>query len=87
MATNSPANLRKPLRTNRSSKSKSAYKTVEVSCFDLARLLDWCETSVMQLNSDGSTIGISDIEWYRDAHRAISLAFWASIKTGWRISK
>lgn len=87
MATNSLANLRKPLRTDRSSKSKSAYKTVEVSCFDLARLLDWCENSVMHLNSDGSTIGISDIEWYRDAHRAISLAFWTCTRTCRRKSR
>lgn len=63
---------------------KFEYKTVEVSAFDLARLLDWCENSVLPLNSDDSTIGISDIEWYRDAHRAISLAFWACTKIGWR---
>lgn len=86
MATNSPANVRKPMRTNRSSNSKSAYKTVEVSCFDLARLLDFCEIATIKTQS-GKRVSIDAIDWYRDAHREINLAFWACIKTGWRASK
>lgn len=86
MATNSPATLRKPLRTNRSSKSKSAYKTVEVSCFDLARLLDYCESATITTQS-GKQVTIDAIDWYRDAHRAISLAFWACVHTGWRMAR
>lgn len=83
MATNSPANLRKPLRTKRSSTNNSLYKMVEVSCFDLARLLDFCESATITTQS-GKQVSIDEIDWYRDAHREINLAFWACIKTGWR---
>lgn len=83
MATNSPANLRKPLRTKRSSNSNSVYKTVEVSCFDLARLLDFCENATITTKS-GEQVSIDAIDWYREAHREIDLAFWACIRTGWR---
>lgn len=75
MATNSPANLRKPLRTHRAVKSTSAYRVFEVSCLDLARLLDWCDSSFIRRNSDGSTIGIRDIEWFRDAYDSVNQAF------------
>lgn len=83
MAINSPANVRKPMRTKPSSRSTSVYKTVEVSCFDLARLLDWCESSTITTKS-GEQVSIDAIDWYREAHREIELAFWACTKTGWR---
>lgn len=67
MATNSPADLRKPLRTHQAVKAKSMYRQIEVSCLDLARLLDWCDNSVV-LRQDGSTFGIHDSVWYRDAY-------------------
>lgn len=67
MATNSPADRRKPLRTHQAVKAKSAYRTIEVGCLDLARLLDWCDSSVV-LRQDGSTFGIHDSAWYRDAY-------------------
>lgn len=86
MATNSPANVRKPVRTKRSPKSNSVYKTVEVSCFDLARLLDFCENATIKTQS-GNRVSIDAIDWYRDAHREINLAFWACVKTGWRKSR
>lgn len=86
MATNSLSNVRKPLRTKRLSSSTSVYKTVEVSCFDLARLLDFCENATIKTQS-GKRVSIDAIDWYRDAHREINLAFWACIKTGWRTSK
>lgn len=74
MATNSPANLRKPLRTTQALRSKSAYKLFEVSCLDLARLLDWCENSTMQAQS-GETIRIRDTAWYREAYDSASIDF------------
>lgn len=84
MATNSPANLRKPLRTHRGVKSKSAYRVIEVSCLDLARLLDWCEHSTMPLQSDGSTIGICEVAWYREAYDTINQDFVRLIgRKGW----
>ncbi len=81
MATNSPESMRKPLRSNRSRQPRSAYKTVEVSCLDLARLLDWAENSTMS-NQKGSPVSILDMSWYRDAYRSIELAFWAAIGSG-----
>ena len=71
MATNSPANLRKPLRSHQAVKSKSAYKLIEVSCLDLARLLDWCENSTM-IPRSGPMIGIRDTDWYREAYDSVS---------------
>lgn len=78
MATNSPDDLCQPLRVNRSRRPRSAYKTVEVSCLDLARLLDWVENSTMSSKS-GVPVSILDVPWYRDAYRSIELAFWAVI--------
>ena len=87
MATNSPESPRKPLRVNRSRQPKSAYRTIEIPCLDLARLLAWCDNSFMRLNSDSSTLRIQDVEWYRDAYLSIELAFWATIGAGRRRGK
>lgn len=85
MATNGPESPRNPLRANRTRQPKSAYKTIEVSCFDLARLLDWVENSTMP-DKCGAPVSILDVPWYRDAYRSIELAFWATIGAGrrWR---
>lgn len=66
-----PPTLRKPSRAQYAYKSRP-YKMVAVSRLDLARLLDWCEHSIM-INSDASTTRIQDILWYREAYEAASL--------------
>lgn len=86
MATNSSGSLREFSRANPSRQPRSAYKTVEVSCLDLARLLDWAENSTMS-NQKGSPVSILDASWYRDAYRSIELAFWAAIGSGRRWGK
>lgn len=86
MATNSPAATRKPLRVNRSRHPKSAYKTIEVTCLDLAKLLDWIENSTMP-GKDGIPVSILDVPWYRDAYRSIELAFWSTIGSARRWGK
>lgn len=63
--------LRKPSRAQYAYKSRP-YKTVSVTCLDLARLLDWCDHSLM-INSDASINRIQDILWYREAYEAASL--------------
>lgn len=83
MATNSPAIKRKPLRSHQAVKSTSAYRVIEVSCFDLARLLDWCASSTMVTQS-GSAIGIRDTVWYREAYDSVDNDFAQFLGTkGW----
>lgn len=61
----------------------TAYRTIEVSCIDLARLLDWCASSTMVTQS-GTTIGISDTAWYRDAYDSVEQDFARLIaRKGW----
>lgn len=52
----------------------SIYRTVEVSCFDLARLLDWCDQSHVS-SSDAGRISITETAWYGEAYRSVSAAF------------
>lgn len=78
MATNRPANLPKPLLTPRAVKSKYAYSVIEVSCLDLARILDWCNASTLVTQS-GSSIGIRDTVWYRDAYDSIETSLLTSL--------
>lgn len=52
----------------------STYRTVEVSCFDLARLLDWCEQSHVS-STDAGRISITESAWYGEAYRSVSAAF------------
>lgn len=69
---------RKVARSVPPSTKHPACLTVEVSCFDLARVLDWVENATL-LTQSGERVSILDTEWYRDAYRAIELAFWSTM--------
>lgn len=70
----------------RSHRPTWSYLTVEVSCFDLARLLDYCSNAYLRL-SDGVERAIEEIPWYSDAYKAIDLDFFRVINTGRRARK
>lgn len=52
----------------------SAFKTVEVSCLDLARLLDWCDQSFVESPSSGR-VSIQETAWYREAYHSALAVF------------
>lgn len=82
MATKARTVNRRTATKSLRSKPTSAYKTCEVSCFDLARLLDWAESTTVR-NSHGRRVSIDKIPWYAEAHSALSRELLRAIGTGW----
>lgn len=59
---------------------RHGYKTVTLSCLDLARLLDWCDQSTVRTQS-GKHIPITAMPWYSDAYRSASDDFCRQVET------
>lgn len=60
----------------------SVYKSVNVSCMDLARILDWCDSSILE-TAAGTKIRIADDpNWYGEAYRNLSHDFRRQIDSG-----
>lgn len=47
----------------------SAYRSIKVSCLDLARILDWCDESRLVTKSGRLARITQDPYWYGEAYR------------------
>lgn len=62
------------------------FKTVRVSVFDLARLLDFAANARISY-LDGTTLSIRDQSCFSESYSKIDRAFWDAIRTGWRVRR